>query len=49
MGRLTFGLFGKEAPTITANFLRVLDGKAQGASYDFSSIWRVQKASALID
>lgn len=45
MGRLTFALFGKEAPTITGNFLKVLDGKAQGASYDYSSVWRVQKAS----
>jgi hypothetical protein len=47
VGRLTFALFGKEAPTITGNFLKVLDGKAQGASYDFSTVWRVQKASAL--
>lgn len=45
VGRLTFALYGKAAPTITGNFLKVLDGKAQGASYDFSSIWRVQKAS----
>jgi len=45
VGRLTFALFGKAAPTITSNFLRVLDGKAQGASYDYSSVWRVQKAS----
>lgn len=45
VGRLTFDLFGKEAPMITSNFLKVLDGKAQGASYDFSTIWRVQKAS----
>ena len=42
-GRFTFGLYGKDAPTITGNFLKVLDGKAQGASYDYSTVFRVQK------
>lgn len=83
VGRLTFALFGKEAPQITGNFLKVrvssipkrvyhpraclvthdttppfpssipqtliqiLDGKAQGASYDYSSVFRVQKVNEL--
>ena len=45
VGRLTFALYGNDAPTICGNFLKVLDGQAQGASYLYSTIFRVEKVS----
>ena len=42
-GRFVFGLYGKDAPVTVSNFMKVLDGTAQGASYDYSTVFRVEK------
>lgn len=47
IGRFVFGLYGKEAPITVSNFLKVLEGKAQGASYDYSTVFRVEKVGRL--
>jgi cyclophilin family peptidyl-prolyl cis-trans isomerase len=40
-GRFTMGLFGKNSPEIVGNFLKVLNGEGQSASYVYSTVWRV--------
>lgn len=46
-GTLSMGVFGDQAPVTVGNFLKVLNGQGQSASYMYSSVWRVLAGSCI--